>query len=50
MEAPTCSGEIRNRPARTGAPAIARIAFVPTVRRRVLLPDMFDPLTSSTRR
>ena len=34
-------------PARTGAPASASIALTPTARSRVLLPDMFEPLTTS---
>ena len=44
------SGVSRNRHARTGAPACASTALTPTVRKSVLLPDMFDPLTTSTRR
>ena len=35
--------------ARTGAPAIASTVLMPTVRSSVLLPDMFEPLISSTR-
>ena len=31
--------------AQTGAPAKASTAFTPQVRRKVLLPDMFDPVT-----
>ena len=42
------SGVSRRRLARTGAPASASTAFTPTVRSSVLLPDMFDPLTTST--
>jgi hypothetical protein len=34
-------------PQRTGAPANASTALMPTVRSNVLLPDMFDPLTTS---
>ena len=42
------SGESRQSPcARTGAPACASTALRPTVRSSVLLPDMFEPLTSS---
>ena len=33
-----------------GAPAMASTALMPTVRSSVLLPDMFEPLTSSTAR
>ena len=39
---------MRSRSARTGAPASASTALMPTVRSSVLLPDMFEPLTSST--
>ena len=35
--------------ARTGAPAIASTTLTPTVRSSVLLPDMFEPLTISSR-
>ena len=35
--------------ARTGAPASASTALTPTARSSVLLPDMFEPLTMSTR-
>ena len=42
------SGERRSRSARTGAPASARTALTPTVRSSVLLPDMFEPLTTSS--
>ena len=49
MDAPTASGDIRSRRARTGAPAWASTAFTPSVRSSVLLPDMFEPLTTSTR-
>ena len=49
MDAPTASGESRSRRARTGAPACASTAFTPSVRSSVLLPDMFEPLTTSTR-
>ena len=35
-------------PARTGAPAKASTALIPTVRSSVLFPDMFEPLTIST--
>jgi hypothetical protein len=31
--------------ARTGAPALARTALTPMERSRVLLPDIFEPLT-----
>ena len=33
---------------RTGAPAIASTVLMPTVRSSVLLPDMFEPLTTSS--
>ena len=46
--APIASGEMRSRRARTGAPASASTALMPTVLSSVLLPDMFDPLTSSS--
>ena len=46
--APIVSGESRSLPARTGAPAKARTALIPTVLRSVLLPDMFEPLTIRT--
>ena len=49
MEAPTASGESRSRLARTGAPACASTALMPSVRSMVLLPDMLEPLTTSTR-
>ena len=49
MDAPTASGDIRSRLARTGAPAWASTAFTPSVRSSVLLPDMFEPLTTNTR-
>ena len=39
------SGETRSERARTGAPMSAITAATPTVRSRVLFPDMFDPLT-----
>ena len=45
MEAPIASGDSLRDSARTGAPASAITALTPTVRKRVLLPDMFDPLT-----
>ena len=35
--------------ARTGAPACASTALIPTVRSNVLLPDMFEPLTTNNR-
>ena len=47
--APTASGVSRSREARTGAPARASTALIPTVRNKVLLPDMFEPLTIKTR-
>ena len=47
--APRASGESRSRAARTGAPASASTALMPTVRSSVLLPDMFEPLTIRTR-
>ena len=47
--APIAIGEIRSRSARTGAPARASTVLTPTVRSSVLLPDMFEPLTTSTR-
>ena len=47
--APIASGESRSRRARTGAPVSARTALTPTVRSSVLLPDMFEPLTISSR-
>ncbi len=34
---------------RIGAPAKAMTAFMPTVRKSVLLPDMLDPLTINMR-
>ena len=46
---PIASGDSRSRAARTGAPASASTALTPTVRSSVLLPDMFEPLTTSTR-
>ena len=49
MLAPTCSGVSRRRFAHTGAPAIANTVLIPTVRSSVLFPDIFEPLTSSTR-
>ena len=48
MEAPTANEDILKRLARTGAPAWASTALIPTVRSRVLLPDMLEPLTTST--
>ena len=47
--APICNGVSCKRRARTGAPAIASTVLMPTVRSSVLFPDMFEPLTSSTR-
>ena len=47
--APTASGESRSRLARTGKPARAITVATPTVRSSVLLPDMFEPLTTSAR-
>ena len=38
----------RSRRARTGAPASASTTLTPTVRSSVLLPDMFEPLTTIT--
>ena len=49
MLAPMRSGVIRKRFARTGPPAIASTTLMPTVRSIVLLPDMFEPLTSNAR-
>src|SRR5438552_1798896 len=49
MEAPTLSGDKRSDCARTGAPAKANTALVPTLRSSVLLPDMLEPLTTYTR-
>ncbi len=46
---PSVTGLIRSDVPRTGAPAIASTALIPAVRKNVLFPDMFDPLTSSTR-
>ncbi len=46
MEAPTDSGEMIRLRARTGAPASASTALMPTARSSVLLPDMFEPLTT----
>jgi len=40
---------MRKRLARTGAPAWASTRLTPRVRKQVLLPDMFDPLTTMTR-
>src|SRR6476660_476887 len=48
MDAPTASGDIESRRARTGAPACASTALIPRVRSMVLLPDMLDPLTTIT--
>ena len=48
IDAPTDSGVIRSFRARTGAPACASTTLTPSVRSSVLLPDMFDPLTTST--
>ena len=45
---PDLQGEILSDSAQTGAPASARIAFVPTVRRSVLFPDILEPLTIQT--
>ena len=47
--APIASGDSVSRRAHTGPPASASTALTPTVRSSVLLPDMFDPLTSSRR-
>ncbi len=47
--APTASGVSVSAAARTGAPAIASTTLTPTVRSSVLLPDMFEPLTISSR-
>ena len=47
--APGVVGDRRSRAARTGAPISARTALTPTERSSVVLPDMFDPLTMSTR-
>ena len=44
--APTASALMRSDAARTGAPACASTALMPTVRSSVLLPDMFEPLTT----
>ncbi len=49
MEAPTDSAGNRMKVARTGAPMVASSVFTPTARNRVLLPDMFEPLTSRIR-
>ena len=46
MLAPICTGVSCSDAARTGAPAIASTVLMPTVRSSVLLPDMFEPLTS----
>ena len=46
--APTASGDRRSDCARTGAPASASTVLMPTVRSSVLLPDMFEPLTTSS--
>ena len=40
------TGGIASRSAHAGAPAWARTAFTPTARNSVLLPDMFEPVTS----
>ena len=48
-EAPTWSGESTSRSAHTGAPAWASTAAVPALRSSVLLPDMLEPETISTR-
>ena len=47
--APTDRRDSRSALARTGAPASASTTLVPTERSSVLLPDMFEPLTISTR-
>ena len=47
--APKVSGDRRRRAARTGAPISARTALTPTERSSVVLPDMLEPLTISTR-
>ena len=39
------TSEMVKAEAHTGAPAKASTAFTPQVRRKVLLPDMFDPVT-----
>ena len=49
MSLPTASEESRRRRARTGSPAKASTALMPTVLSNVLLPDMFEPLTIRTR-
>src|SRR5437660_11355992 len=48
-EAPVRRRESARRDAATGAPAQARTVFRPMARRRVLLPDMLDPLTIQRR-
>ena len=48
IDAPSVSGESRMRAARTGAPMPASTTFAPIARSSVLLPDMFDPLTTSS--
>ena len=46
--APTDRADKRSDVARTGAPASASTVLIPTVRNSVLLPDMLDPLTTSS--
>ena len=48
MVAPIASGDSDSRSARTGPPASASTVFAPTARSSVLLPDMFEPLITST--
>jgi len=47
--APRTSGDSRSRRAATGAPASPSTTLTPTERSSVLFPDMFEPLTTSTR-
>ena len=42
----TLSSGVLNRTAQTGAPASARTTLAPIARRRVLFPDMFEPVMS----
>ena len=48
MQVYTFIREQEKASAQTGAPAYARIRFKPTVLRKVLFPDMFEPVTSMT--
>ena len=45
----TRAAPMRSAAAQTGAPAKASAAFTPSARSSVLLPDMFEPVTTSAR-